>query len=66
MAYQEVSLYELREKLGIETTSRGYANCPFCGDTGKKLKFTDSKNQWRCNKCKAHGGVMHLFAMYQL
>lgn len=65
MAWYEVSLEELRNKIGIETDNRGYANCPFCG-AKKKLKFTDSKNEWRCNKCDAKGGVMKFFARYQL
>lgn len=62
---QYVSLRELREKLGIKTTKKGYADCPFC-NAKKLLKFTDEKDQWRCNICDAHGAVMHFFAMYYM
>lgn len=67
MAYDDISLAELRDKLGIDVNAGSNANCPFCGKTSRKtLHFDDRTNLWRCASCEASGGVLHLYARYQL
>lgn len=65
MAYTDISLAELRSKLGIEVNSRGYADCVFCGGK-KKLHFKDDEGFWRCPVCRSSGRTLHLYARYQL
>lgn len=62
---RNITLAELRQKLGIEVNASSNATCPFCGKA-KKLHFNDRNNCWRCSACGASGGVLHLYARYQL
>lgn len=67
MAYTDITLAALRDKLGIDVNAGSNAYCPFCGKTNRKtLHFNDSSNLWHCPSCKASGGVLHLYARYQL
>jgi hypothetical protein len=57
-------LLDVADRLGLEYTTRGNISCPFCKnpDKRKTLHLDDNKDYWRCNKCKASGGVLHLFS----
>lgn len=71
MARYDITLREVRYLLHIEVDAQNNAYCPFCAAKGDKptrrtLHMDDTKNQWNCPKCGAHGGVLRFFAMYQL
>ena len=65
MAFVPVPLQELRAKLGIETDSKGYADCPFC-KAKKKLHFSDEKQKWNCLICKSSGQTVGFYSQYVL
>lgn len=65
MAFVPVSLQELRAKLGIETDSRGYIDCPFCKGK-KKLHFSDERQDWNCFVCHSSGKSLAFYSKYVL
>ena len=65
MAEANVTLAEILAKLEIPVNARGNADCPFC-QRKQKLHFDFRTNLWRCPSCGASGGVLHLYARYQL
>lgn len=64
---QEVTLYDLVGRLGIEYTKSNYMHCfcPECAGTKpseKKLHLDFTKNRWRCVRCSQSGGVLRFFS----
>lgn len=64
MVIDGVSLKELADCLGLDYRPNGKMKCPFCGEG--KLKLTFEKNIWNCLRCRTGGGVLALYAKYQL
>lgn len=61
----EVSLRELADAFGFQYRANGKMDCPFCGKR-RGLKLTFEKQMWNCPHCKTGGGVLHMYAKYQL
>lgn len=39
-----------------------YVDCPFCGDTKRKMHINLKKKVFRCNRCGEYGGMLGLYA----
>lgn len=66
----EYSMLDVMDALGISPinirpgrTSGDY-QCFFCDDRKKHLNINIASNTFRCNKCSAHGGMLHLYAHF--
>lgn len=53
--------YLLNLKLNGSGNSR-YSNCPFCGETRRRMNVNLVKEVYRCNHCGTYGGVLDLYA----
>lgn len=55
---------DVAELLGLRIrrpSARGvYADCPFCGGSGK-LHLNTEFDGWKCNRCAEHGGMLNLY-----
>ena len=67
---QEVTLYDLVSRLGVEYNEKsGYTRCicPGCvkpSSNKKTLHLDFDKNRWRCVKCEQSGGVLRFYTGY--
>lgn len=68
MIIEGVSLRELADCLGLDYRPNGKMRCPFCAREGDKgvLKLTFELDVFNCRKCNTGGGVLALYAKYQL
>ena len=62
------SIVDVVKLLGIHvirnTGTELHCRCPFCDDEKAHLNIRINKNVFRCNRCGAAGGVLHLYAQF--
>ena len=51
-----------RAGLPVSGGGRQHVNCPFCGDTGRRLYLYPDTQQYHCFRCRAHGNAVSLYA----
>lgn len=66
MGYQTFSILLAARKSGLQVENCGqrqvHINCPFCGETKRRLYLYTDTEQFHCFHCRAHGNAVSLYA----